>query len=238
MTIVSSQDTSIPRQPLGIKGLDSLLHGGLPEGNSVLVQGGPGTGKTILGMQFLLEGIARHDAPGLLITFEEPPQRLFRDARALGWDFEALVRDRRLLVVYTSPSVFLKELETDTYGRLCREYGLRRVVVDSLTHFEALPDDHNTVRVRFERIVNALRHENLLVLMTRELETRESVARVTPEEYIADTIIQLHYALLGERRARLIEVLKHRGSPHSPAQHRFVIAEGGLQILTTLDGAG
>ena len=229
---------AVPRRPLGLDGLDSLLHGGLPEGNSVLVQGGPGTGKTILGMQFLREGITRHNAPGMLITFEEPPQRLYRDAKGLGWDFESLVRDRQLVVVYTSPSVFLKELETDAYGRLCREYGLQRVVVDSLTHFESLPQDQSTVRVRFEHIVNALRRENLMVLMTRELETREPLARVTPEEYIADTIIQLHYALLGERRARLIEVLKHRGSPHSPAQHRFVIADGGLQILTTLDGAG
>jgi circadian clock protein KaiC len=219
-----------------VDALDVLLHGGLPDGNSVLVQGGPGTGKTILGMQFLYGGITRHDEPGLLVTFEEPPQRLSRDAHALGWDFEALERDRRLLVVYTSPSVFLKELETDTYGRLCREYGLKRVVVDSLAHFEVMPENPDNVRVRFQRVVNALRREGLTVLMTRELETRETIVRVTPEEYLADTIIELHYALLGERRTRLIEVLKHRGSPHSPTQHRFVIAAGGFQILTTADG--
>ncbi len=218
--------------------LDVLLHGGLPEGNSVLVQGGPGTGKTVLGMQFLHGGITRRDEPGLLVTFEESPRRLHRDARALGWDFEALERDRRLLVVYTSAATFLKELEGETYGKLCREYGLKRVVVDSLAHFETLPNDPHSVRVRFERVVNALRREGLTVLMTRELETREPSARVMPEEYLADTIIQLNYALMGERRARLIEVLKHRGSPHSPAQHRFVIAEGGLQILATADGGG
>jgi len=220
------------RQPLGLDGLDAMLHGGLPEGNSVLLQGGPGTGKTILGMQFLREGIARYGAPGLLVTFEEPPHRLYRDARALGWDFEGLVRDRLLLIVYTSPSVFLKELETDGYGRLCREYGLQRVVVDSLTHFESLPDHGDADRVLFQRVLNALRREHLMILMTRELDTREPLAPVTPEEYLADTIIQMHYGLVGERRARLIEVLKHRGSAHSSVQHRFVIAEGGLQILT------
>ena len=225
------------RRPLEVDTLDVLLHGGLPDGNSVLVQGGPGTGKTILGMQFLHGGITRRDEPGLLVTFEETPRRLHRDAHALGWDFEALERDRRLLVVYTSAAVFLKELEADTYGRLCREYGLKRVVVDSLAHFESLPGDPDTVRVRFERVVNALRREGLMVLMTRELETREPMVRVTPEEYLADTIVQLHYVLLGERRARLIEVLKHRGSPHSATQHRFVIAEGGLRILATADGA-
>lgn len=226
------------RIPMEVDTLDVLLHGGLPDGNSVLVQGGPGTGKTILGMQFLHNGITRHDEPGLLITFEETPRRLFRDARSLGWDFENLEQSRQLLVVYTSPSVFLKELESDTYNRLCRQYGLRRVVVDSLAHFETLTDHADSLRVRYERIVNALRREDLTVLMTRELETREPTAHVTPEEYLADTIIQLHYSLLGERRARLIEVLKHRGSAHSPAQHRFVIAEGGLQILATTDGGG
>ena len=223
------------RRPMDVDTLDVLLHGGLPEGNSVLVQGGPGTGKSVLGMQFLHGGITRHDEPGLLVTFEEAPRRLSRDARALGWDFEALERDRKLVVVYTSAAVFLKELEADTYGSLCREYGLKRVVVDSLAHFETVSDDDN-VRGRFQRVVNALRREGLTVLMTRELETREPVACVTPEEYLADTIIQLHYALLGERRARLIEVLKHRGSPHSPTQHRFVIAQGGLQILAAADG--
>ena len=233
-----SEEHAPSRQPFGVEGLDVLLHGGVPEGNSVLVQGGPGTGKTILGMQFLREGIVHHAAPGMLITFEETPQRLYRDARALGWDFEALVRDRQLLIVYTSPTVFLKELETDVYGRLCREYGLQRAVVDSLAHFETLPQDADTVRVRFERIRNALHRENLLVLMTREMATRDAPAHVTPEEYIADTIIQVNYTLLGERRTRLIEVLKHRGSAHSPSQHRFVIAEGGLQILATMDGAG
>lgn len=238
MNTAKSGEAAVLRRPLGVDGLDAMLHGGLPDGNSLLVQGGPGTGKTILGMQFLREGICRYDAPGLLITFEESPHRITRDAHTLGWDFDALGRDRRLLIVYTSPSIFLKELETDSYGRLCREYGLQRVVVDSLAHFESLPQDSDTVRVRFERIVNALRRENLMVLMTRELETREPAAGVTPEEYIADTIIQLHYSLLGERRARLVEVLKHRGSAHSPTQHRFVIAEGGLQILSTGEGSG
>lgn len=89
------------RNPLGIASLDRLLQGGLPEGNSVLLQGAPGTGKTILGMQYLYAGITQFDLPGFLVTFEEHPRRLYRDARALGWDFEALERDRRLLILFT-----------------------------------------------------------------------------------------------------------------------------------------
>lgn len=226
------------RRTLGIETLDSLLHGGLPDGNALLVQGAPGTGKTALGMQFLHEGATRLDEPGLLVTFEEHPERLLRDARAFGWDFERLERDGRLLLVFTSPAVFLKELESDHYGRMAREYGLKRIVIDNLTQFEMIPQAADDVRARFERVVNALRRDRLLTFLTREVETREPIVFVTPEEYIADTVIQLEYRLAGERRARLIEVLKHRGSSHSSSQHRFVIAEGGLQILAETDANG
>ena len=222
------------RMPLGIEALDRLLHGGLPEGNSLLVQGAPGTGKTVLGMQFLQAGLCRFDEPGLLVTFEEHPRRIYRDARSLGWDFEGYERARKLLIVFTSPEAFLKELASDNYGQMIRDYGFRRVVVDSLTQFESYPNAGEQARVRFERVVNALRRDGLSVVMTRETETREAPFRVTPEEYLADTIVQLEYRRMEDtrdgRRVRLLEVLKNRGSAHSSSPHPFVIAEGGLRL--------
>jgi len=222
------------REPLGIPQLDRLLQGGLPGGNSLLVQGAPGTGKTILGMQFLYAGISQQDLPGLMVTFEEHPRRLYRDARALGWDFEALERDRKLLIVFTSPDAFLREIAADQYSQMIRDYGFGRVVVDSLTKFESYPDLAEQVRVQFERIVNALRLDDLSVMMTRETESREGPFRVTPEEYLADTVIQLEYRRLGDardgRRIRLLEILKNRGSGHSSSPHPFEIAEGGLHL--------
>jgi len=222
------------RAPLGIPQLDRLLQGGLPEGNSLLVQGAPGTGKTILGMQFLYAGITQQDLPGLLVTFEEHPRRLYRDARALGWDFEALEQARKLLIVFTSPEAFLLELASDQYSQMIRDYGFGRVVVDSLTKFESYPDRAEAARVRFERIVNALRLDDMSVLMTRETEAREAPFRVTPEEYLADTLIQLEYRRLGDardgRRIRLLEVLKNRGSAHSSSPHPFEIAQGGIHL--------
>ncbi len=224
----------IPRTPFGLPALDTLLHGGLPAGNSLLVQGAPGTGKTILGMHFLQAGITQFDAPGLMVLFEEHPRRLIRDAAALGWDFDGFIRERRLLLVLTSPDAFLRELADDQYRMLIQDYGLKRVVVDSLTQFESYPDAAEQARVRFERVVNALRHENLSVMMTRETNIREAPFPVTPEEYLADTVISLEYRRQAEardaRRIRLLEVLKHRGSPHSSSPHPFQIAEGGIQI--------
>lgn len=222
------------RRPLGIEALDRLLCGGLPEGNSLLVQGAPGTGKTILGMQFLQAGLCRFDEPGLLVTFEEHPSRLYRDAHALGWDFGGYERARKLLIVFTSPAAFLSELAAGGYGDLVRGYGFRRVVVDCMTKFEGYPDPHESARVRSERVVNGLRREGLSVLMTRETDTREPPFPVTPQEYLADTIVQLEYRRQEEardlRRIRLLEVLKNRGSAHSSSPHPFVIAEGGLRL--------
>ena len=226
------------RMQTGIEALDRLLHGGLPEGNSVLVQGAPGTGKTVLGMQFLEAGITQRSQPGLLITFEEHPRRLYRDARTLGWDFDALEKERRLRVIFTSPETFLSEMVSDQYGRLIRDCGFQRVVVDSLTQLESYPSASEQARVRFERVVNGLRRENVSVLMTRETETREAPLRVTPKEYLADTVIQLEYrrqagiqsSRQSSPRVRLLEVLKSRGSSHSASIHAFTIGEGGLLI--------
>ena len=180
----------------------------------------------------LYHGITDHEEPGLLVTFEEHPRRIYRDARALGWDFERHERERKILLVFTSPEVFLRELAGDHYGQMIREYGFKRVVVDSLTQFESYPDAGEQARVRFERVVNALRRDGLSVLMTRETETREGPFRLTPEEYLADTIVQLEYHRLEDapdgRRVRFLEVLKNRGSAHSALPHQFLIAEGGL----------
>jgi circadian clock protein KaiC len=232
------RENAARREPLGIAGIDALLEGGLPEGNTLLVQGAPGTGKTILALQFLYEGAAQMGLPGLLLTFEEQPRRLYRDARALGWDFERLEHEQCLFVVYTSPAVFLREIEAGRYSEMVKQHGLRRVVVDSLTLFETLPQllPEDATRVRFERIVNGLRRDDLTVLLTRELRTRDTPTAVTPEEYVADTIIQLEYRPVNERRVRQLEILKHRGSSHSPNRHPFVIGAGGLQIVPIPDG--
>jgi circadian clock protein KaiC len=227
----AGEQPAMTRQAIGIEGLDALLDGGLPEGNTILVQGAPGTGKSVLGLQFLYEGAVRFGAPGLLVTFEEHPGRLYRDAVGLGWDYPRLEQDGLLHIVFTSPAVFLKDVESDHYGRLAREFGLKRVVVDSMTQLDTLVTGED-VRVRCGRVINGLRRDGMMVMLIREVSTRDTPSLVTPEEYVSDTIVALDYRPVGAQRARLIEVLKHRGSAHSSFQHQFALTTGGMQIDT------
>ena len=96
----------------GIEGLDSILLGGIPRTNVILLQGVTGSGKTLLGMEFIYRGISQYNEPGLIVVFETSPDKLIRDAAAFGWDLDALQRQKKLEIIFTSPQVFDQELRS------------------------------------------------------------------------------------------------------------------------------
>ena len=86
----------------GITGLDDILRGGFPRNNVLLVEGAAGTGKTLLGLEFVYRGITEHHEPGIIVTFEVSPWKLIRDAVAFGWDLEGLQEQNHLKIIFTS----------------------------------------------------------------------------------------------------------------------------------------
>ncbi|HHN93889.1 MAG TPA: hypothetical protein ENK17_03900, partial [Anaerolineae bacterium] len=136
------------RVKTGIPGLDEMLRGGFLPQTANLVEGAPGTGKTTLGMQFIYHGITACDEPGLILTFEEFPQQYYNDAANFGWDFRRLEREGKLRVMMTSPEVSRADLEQvgGRLERLVRRMGAKRVLVDSLSHFERLSEDPAEMR--------------------------------------------------------------------------------------------
>jgi circadian clock protein KaiC len=161
------------RVQTGIKGLDEMLFGGFLPQTANLVEGAPGTGKTTIGMQFIYNGITRFDQPGLIITFEEFPQQYYQDAAAFGWDFGQLEKEGRLKVIMTSPEV--SRLDLESVGGMIEtsvaQMGARRVLVDSITHFERLTQDPVELRALEYSFINGLKREGLTSLLTRESPT-------------------------------------------------------------------
>ncbi len=227
------------RAKTGIVGLDEMLAGGLLEGSAVLVKGAPGTGKTTLGFQFLHYGATQENEPGLLVTFEEFPNSLHRDAHSLGWDLKSLEEARKLKIIFTSPRVFLSSLESPNspLNRTIVEWGIRRVVLDSITHFTRLTTDPSELRKIYNKVVNGLKREGTTFILTSEGAT----VGLDPQEkgrlsFVVDTIILLRYVEIESAMQRALLVLKMRGSDHAKDIRRFEIAQGGIRITGRFEG--
>ena len=110
----NSHLSSLPKALTGIKGLDEISGGGLPRGRTTIVCGGPGCGKTMLGMEFLIHGAQDFDEPGVLVAFEETPQEMERNVASLGFDVKDLVERKKLFLDY----VYVEPSEIQETGRL------------------------------------------------------------------------------------------------------------------------
>lgn len=221
------------RAPLGIAGLDEMLRGGLLPGSMALVQGAPGTGKTTVGLQFLYEGARNHDEPGLLVTFEQFPHTLYRDGLAHGWNLRELEQEGLLRVVFTSPQVFFGGLQSpdSPINTVIRDMGIKRAVLDSVTHFQALSRDPLELRGYYTRLINGLRRERITSLLLSEDYgpdlMRSDRGRLT---FVVDSVILLLYVEIDSVMQRAVAVLKTRGSGHDSAIRRFEIQRGGMFV--------
>ncbi len=219
--------------PLGIKGLDELFLGGLIEGHSLLIEGAPGTGKTTLGLQFVYHGASELDEPGIIVTFEQFPEQLYRDAAQFGWDLRALEDEDKLRVISTSPEVFNEQIQ-EPGGMLdvvMDEIGARRILVDSVTHFERL--ELETVRLReiMNSFLNGFKKRNLTAFLTKEL-SLEHDSPISFEAYTADAVLVVSYDPSPKRmrRQRCVEIVKTRGQEHISGKHPLDFSDSGLVV--------
>jgi circadian clock protein KaiC len=222
----------LARSMTGIPGLDAMLSGGLIPGTIALLQGAPGTGKTTLGVQFLVEG-ARQGEPGLLVSFEQFPHTLYRDAEAHGWDLRALEREGSLRVVFTSPQVLVASLQSPTspISGAIRDLGVRRAVLDSMTHLQAITRDPVELRSQHGSLINGLRRDGITSLLLSEDSgpdfVRSDRGRLA---FAVDAVILLRYVEIDSVMNRAVAVLKMRGSDHDKAIRRLTIVRGGIQV--------
>ncbi len=219
--------------------LDQMVGGGLLTGSASLISGAPGVGKTTLGLQFLIAGI-KAGQPGLMVSFEEFPASLIRDALQLGWDLKALEKDGLLRILFTSPEVFLGSLKSpdSPLGPMLNTLAPERVVIDSAAHFQRMTADPLELREIYNTLVNALKREGMTSLLLDEavnvLEVQRG--RMASLPFLVDTVMLLRYVEVDSSMQRAIAVMKMRGSAHQKEIRRFEIQKGGLKIKEPFTG--
>lgn len=223
-----------------IEGFDDISHGGLPVGRSTLVSGTSGTGKTLMAVQFLYNGIIHFDEPGVFITFEESPTDIIKNAHSFGWDLQQLLDDGKLFVLDASPDPEGHEVvgDFDLSGLIERiryaigKYGAKRVSIDSITSVFQQYDSAGIVRREIFRLVARLKQMGVTTLMTTErVEEYGPIARFGVEEFVSDNVVIVRNALEGERRRRTLEILKLRGTTHMKGEYPFTMTDQGINIF-------
>ncbi len=160
----------------GIAGLDEITHGGLPAGRPTLVCGGPGCGKTILAMEFLVRGAVEFDEPGLFVSFEESIEDLQHNFRSFGFDLKALIEQKKLYVshVKLSRNEIVEAGEFTLDGLFVRleqaiqQVGAKRVALDTMeTLFSCLSSSEN-LRSEIARLFQWLKEKGVTAVITGE----------------------------------------------------------------------
>ncbi len=215
----------------GVAGLDQLLDGGVPRASATVLQGGTGTGKTLLGLQFLIEGARRGEA-GVFFSLEETRSQLCAVAGLYGWDLPALEATGLLMIVYTSPVELSTDRFLDRARALVERLGARRAVLDSLTSMALGVLSER----RFKELVYALtkhfRAVDVTLMMTMEIAELLGSGLLSGHgvSFAADNLIQLRYVEVEAHLERGISVLKARGIRHGTEVHRMKIGASGLEI--------
>ncbi len=223
-----------------IEGFDDISHGGLPVGRTTLVSGTSGTGKTLIAVQFLYNGISQFDEPGVFVTFEESPADIIKNAYSFGWDLQKLIDDGKLFILDASPdpegqdvvgSFDLSALIERIHYAI-RKYKARRVSIDSVTAVFQQYDAASVVRREIFRLVARMKQVGATTIMTTErVEEYGPIARFGVEEFVSDNVVILRNVLEGERRRRTAEILKLRGTTHMKGEYPFTITNQGISIF-------
>jgi circadian clock protein KaiC len=243
-TSTRSAKSSLSKAPSGVDGLDAITFGGLPKGRPTLVYGGPGCGKTLLGIQFLTRGASEFDEPGVFLSFEETIEEHKQNVKALGYDLTGLIRRNLLMfehaMIDPSREIGRGEYDLDAlFMRLARavdQANAKRVVIDALETVILGERDRAAVRQSFERLFRWLKNRQITSVITAE-DDGHGRSRHGFEDYIADCVVHLDHRIVHQVSTRTLRVVKYRGSGHSANEYPFLIDENGIHVAP-LSAAG
>lgn len=228
----------IAKAPTGIGGLDEITGGGLPKGRSTLVCGAAGSGKTVLGIEFLAHGAIHYREPGVFMAFEENEDELASNVASSGIDIRGLVAGKKLRV----DSVRIERAEIDETGdydlgglfvrldEAIKSIGAKRVVLDTIEVLFSGLSNHAIVRAELRRLFHWLKEKGVTSIITGE-RGEGTLTRYGLEEYVADCVILLDQRVTDQISTRRLRVVKYRGSAHGTNEYPFLITKEGMSVL-------
>jgi circadian clock protein KaiC len=222
----------------GIVGFDEVTNGGVPKGRPTIVCGGPGCGKTMFAVEFLVRGAMQYDEPGVLMTFEETSEEMTKNVASLGFDLKRLAARKKLVLEYVriEPSEIQETGEYDLEGLFIRlqhavdSIGAKRVVLDTLEAIFSGFSNTGMLRAEIRRLFRWLKDRGLTTVVTAE-KGEGTLTRYGLEEYVSDCVIFLDHRVTEQISTRRMRVVKYRGASHVADEVPFLIDERGFSVM-------
>jgi circadian clock protein KaiC len=229
---------SLEKVPSGIRGLDEITGGGLPKGRTALVCGGPGAGKTLLGLEFLVRGATQFNEPGVCLAFEETAEELITNMASLGYDLSGLIRDKKLAIdnVQLDRKYIEETGEYDLEALFIRlrhaidTVKAKRVLLDTIELLFLGLKDEGMVRAELRRLFHWLKDAGVTAVITAEA-GKDSLTRYGLEEYVADCVIVLDHRVTEQVSTRRLRIVKYRGSAHGTNEYPFLMDDDGIEVV-------
>jgi circadian clock protein KaiC len=221
------------RLSMGIAALDEMLGGGIPEGDSLLIAGSSGTGKSLLATQFIAAGL-REGEPGIVAVFEERPEEYTQRASIFGLDLQTAQTGGSLEIIYLRPlDLSVDEMMQELIDAVQRT-GAKRLVIDSLAGFELAlaPGFRTDFRESLYRMIFALTGIGITILSTLEMEEKFDELAFSSYliSFLTDDILRMRYVEIEGQLRKIMMVLKMRGGPHSSDIREYEITSDGIVI--------
>ena len=228
----------LEKVPTGIKGLDEITMGGIPQGRPTLLCGGPGSGKTLFGMEFLIRGATEYGEPGVFIAFEETAKELSQNVESLGFDVPTLINQKKLAIdfVYLDRQEIEVTGEYDLEGLFIRlgyaidSIGAKRIVLDTVEALFAGLTNEFILRGELRRLFRWLKEKGMTAIITAE-RGDTTLTKQGLEEYVSDCVILLDHRVSDQVATRRLRVVKYRGTSHGTNEYPFIIDEQGFRVL-------
>jgi circadian clock protein KaiC len=234
----NDQPTSDVRLSIGSEAIDTMMDGGIYQGSVTMVSGISGTGKTVLSVQFLSSAIAAGHKT-LLVSLDEHPRQLMRNAGSLGFDLAGMVDRGDLFIHYESPLELELDVHFDRIIKLVEEQGIDCVVFDSCAVYEMTSPEE--VADYLYAMATFFKNRLATVFFNYESPELLGLSQISQElkgSHLVDNIILLNYVEISTILRRAIAIPKVRGSHNLQITREYVIAVGGLQLLDEASGDG